>query len=53
MNERAVLYHRRFAHKKTTGSTIAKFYGKNGIRRKVLTKFKQGPADKLEEYKIW
>jgi len=51
--ERAVLYHRRFPHKLISAMELCRFYKRNKITRKAVTRFKAASAEKQAEYAAW
>ena len=53
MQERAVLYHRRFPHKKISAMSLCRFYKRQGIKRKKVTRFKSATPEKKAEYRQW
>ena len=53
LQERAVLYHRKFPNKKISPMSLCLFYKKHSIRRKRVTRFKSAPPNKQAEYDVW
>ena len=51
--ERAVLYHRRFPHKVISAMELCRFYKRNKITRKAVTRYKTATPDKQAEYEAW
>ena len=48
--ERAVLYHRRFPHKVISAMELCRFYRRNKIKRKAVTRYKTATPEKQAEY---
>ena len=48
--ERSILYHRRFAHKTITAMELCRFYKRNKIKRKAVTRYKTATPEKRAEY---
>jgi len=48
--ERAILYHRRFPHKVISPMELCRFYKRNKIKRKAVTRYKTATPDKQAEY---
>ena len=51
--ERAVLYHRRFPHKVISAMELCRFYKRNQIKRKAVTRYKTATPEKQAEYEAW
>ena len=51
--ERAVLYHRRFPHKVISAMELCRFYRRNKIKRKAVTRYKTATPEKQAEYEEW
>ena len=51
--ERAILYHRRFPHKLISAMELCRFYKRNKITRKAVTRFKAASVEKQAEYAAW
>ena len=51
--ERAVLYHRRFPHKVLSAMELCRFYRRNKIKRKAVTRYKTATPEKQAEYEEW
>ena len=51
--ERSILYHRRFPHKIISATELWRFYKKNNIKRKAVTRYKTASPDRQAEYEVW
>ena len=48
--ERSILYHRRFPHKIISAMELCRFYKRNKIKRKAVTRYKTATPEKRAEY---